>query len=78
MSETVIPMRRAETPYKQHMLDMLDGIRAEVENGSIINLMALAIHPDQEFTNYSADEMNAVETVGMLERHKMSLLLKMS
>ncbi|MEZ7136816.1 hypothetical protein [Komagataeibacter sp. SM21] len=78
MSGTVIPIHRAEAPYKQHMLEMLDGIRSSVESGDIISLMALAVHPDREFSNYSAGELNTLETIGMLERHKMSLLLKLS
>ena len=78
MSATVTTLRPAQAPDRQRMLDMLDGIRAEVEAGGIISLVALAIHPDREFSNYSAGEMGVTETVGMLERHKLSLLLKLS
>ncbi|AHI25483.1 hypothetical protein BGC31_05185 [Komagataeibacter xylinus] len=78
MSATVMTLRPAQAPDRQRMLDMLDGIGAEVEAGGIISLLALAIHPDRAFSNCSAGEMSVTETVGMLERHKLSLLLKLS
>ncbi|MFT9070549.1 MAG: hypothetical protein ABF530_10030 [Acetobacter orientalis] len=78
MSKTVITLKQAESPNKQAMLDLLDGLKGQVESGDVISLMALAAHPDKEFSNYSAGELGSLETIGMLERHKLSLMLKLS
>lgn len=78
MSGSVVQLKQAQSPNRQAMLDMLDGIREQVECGDIISLVALAAHPDKEFSNYSAGGFGSLETIGMLERHKLSLMLKLS
>ncbi|MFT8336189.1 MAG: hypothetical protein ABF628_08425 [Acetobacter orientalis] len=78
MIENVISLKKAESPNKQAMLAMLEGLKEQVESGDVISLMALAAHPDKEFSNYSAGELGTLETIGMLERHKLSLMLNLS
>lgn len=78
MSGSVVQLKQAQSPNRQAMLDMLDGIREQVERGDIISLVALAAHPDKEFSNYSAGDFGSLETIGMLERHKLSLMLRLS
>lgn len=78
MSGNVVQLKQAQSPNRQAMLDMLDGIREQVERGDIISLVALAAHPDKEFSNYSTGDFGSLETIGMLERHKLSLMLKLS
>lgn len=63
---TVVPLKVAEAPAKSDLLALIDELRAGVEDGSIISLVAIPIHPDREWSTRSAGEIRLLELSGML------------
>lgn len=63
---TVTLLKVAEEPAKADLLALVDELRAGVENGSIISLVAIPIHPNREWTTRSAGEVRMLELAGIL------------
>jgi hypothetical protein len=65
----------AEAPDKAGMLEMLDEIRAGVEAGKTLSLVAIPINAGREFVIRYRGELRMLELVGLLERAKFDALV---
>jgi hypothetical protein len=68
MNEIVHSLKIAETPVKQEMLSLIEEMRIGVENGTIISLVMIPIHPQASWSTRSAGEIGMLELSGLLGR----------
>ena len=66
MSRTLIPLRLPHPAPRQAMLALLDDLRREVESGTTISLMALAVRPGGQCPTTSAGSVGVLEMMGLL------------
>jgi hypothetical protein len=62
----VTPLKVAEAPAKDNLLALVEELRAGIEGGTIISLVAIPIHPSREWTVRSAGEVRMLELAGIL------------
>lgn len=68
MNEPVHSLKIAETPVKQEMLSLIEEMRIGVENGTIISLVTIPLHPHASWSTRSAGEIGMLELSGLLGR----------
>lgn len=62
----VTALKVAEAPAKADLLALIDELRSGIEDGSIISLVAIPVHPNREWSTRSAGEIRTLELAGML------------
>lgn len=65
---TVTHLKPAVSPAKENLLALIDEIRTGIEDGSIISLVAIPIHPDMAFSTRSAGDVSMLKLAGLLGR----------
>jgi hypothetical protein len=63
---SVVELTVAVSPAKGELLALIEDLRRGVEDGSVIALVALPIHPDLKWSTRSAGEIRMLELAGML------------
>ena len=63
---TVAPLHVAVSPAKPAMLALIEELRQGVEDGSVICLVAIPVHPNREWSTRSAGDLRMLEVAGML------------
>ncbi len=71
---SVSPLKVAEAPYKPDMLKALDDIRAEIEDGTTVALVVVAIHVDSKFRVIQTGDIMASQLAGVLGRAHLDVL----
>lgn len=64
----VAHLKPADAPARAELLAYLDELRAAVEAGEVLALIAIPVHPSREFSTRSVGEIRALEMAGMLGR----------
>ena len=67
----------AETPVKQEMLDLLDRLRAEIEDGVIVGLVTIAIATEEQFHIRVNGDVTMTRLAGLLGRAQLDCLLEL-
>jgi hypothetical protein len=76
MSQKIHALKPAETPVKQEMLDLLDQLRAEVENGVCLSLVTISIGVEETFRVRVNGDVTMTRLAGLLGRAQLDCLLE--
>lgn len=76
MSIDKLPLRAVDGPHKDEILEMLDEIRADVEAGRTVSLVAIQIESgtNRNFAVRVRGEIRTLELIGLLSRAWMDMV----